>query len=121
MELKEFIAGTLEEIFTAISKEQEKYFPEHTKIKPIVAPFELPRSTTLTSGRHLNTIKFDLNVSETVLKEKEGGGRVGITVLSAGGSGHSGEQSSTAQRVSFEITVAYPAVGNEKKTDGVES
>ena len=108
MELKEFIKTTIEEVFDAISESQEKYTPDYKRMNGVVVPLtplRIPMSQT--AKREIERISFDLSVSEQ--SEKSTGGKIGISVLSAGA--EKDKSNNIAQHVSFSIPVYLPATG----------
>ena len=117
MELREFVTGVLDEIFEAISTEQKKYYEDCQTIPPVIAPQYMPNPNVIHNHmRKMDTIHFDLAITESSSSEKTAGGKAGISIVSFGGSNQKGQNNETIQKVSFDITVCYPAVTGGKMT-----
>lgn len=114
MQLKEYIALVVEDIFEGIKTLQKTYNPQYEINTPVVSP-------SLTSSEQkvcfvndvaycINTINFDvvLLAEETISKGKKGG--ISLKIANANADQNSVSSSMVSQRVTFPIHVVYPSI-----------
>lgn len=116
MELKEFIEGSINSIFEAISDLQKDSDCE--KLEGIVSPSSFygngKECTLGNKPRNISTIHFDLTVEAEQRHQQGGGAGIGIKVISGRvGGEHTGTNTKT-HNLSFDIDVIYPSIYTKK-------
>lgn len=107
MELKDFIAETLKQLISGI-QEAQTYAKE---CGAAINPRSQPRGNEwhdLASGTVVQSVEFDIAVTETSGKETKGGLAGSIAVFAAGTAGTSQNETSSFNRLRFVIPIQYP-------------
>ncbi|MDR1746944.1 MAG: hypothetical protein LBR49_06700 [Tannerella sp.] len=114
MELKDFISYTIDQISQGVIDAQHE-----CKHGVIINPFIdegnngdyyiEAKDSHYPRKRRIHTIDMDIAVTVTDSTEKEGGGKIDIACVSAGG--HLQKETSTAKesRIKFSIPICFPA------------
>lgn len=113
MELKEYIATTLEQIVQGVSEASESCKEYGAIINPRVTcgengEFFIPKHGSNNVARRVQLIKMDINVTVTEATEVEGKLKAGLSVLGAGVNGKTDGSTTSSNHISFEIPICLP-------------
>lgn len=114
MDLKEFVAETLKQIFDGVTAAQEDVKSSGGKINPNVVPRNLAKISTphmvVRDGKGTPATNIDFDVALTITDSSGKKGKAGLSVWGqgAGMEGSSQTINSTVSRVKFSVNVALP-------------
>jgi hypothetical protein len=109
MELKEFVKATLASIIEAVSEAQEGAHGGNVSPHPSRRAGNLQEgSYESTWGLYASPVRFDVAVTVTGADKLEGGVKVSVLALSAGGGASTSNEKQSVSRVQFEVPLALP-------------
>ena len=110
MELKDFVAATLTQICQGIEQARREMQESSARIAPPLTP--TGTVSTFQESDSVQTVHFDVYLSERGASGKKGGASLGITLskvsINADISGNKENATTSGHRVSFEIPVVWP-------------
>jgi hypothetical protein len=108
MDLESFIAETLRQIVKGVKTAQSHVDCKGARINPDTIENK-PAGQTLYRGERIERIEFDVAVTVSEGKEKQGKGSIGVaSILGVAGQASSTASSSSVSRIKFEIPLIFP-------------
>lgn len=109
MELSEFVYGTLKQILDGIQSAQEYAKKVGAVVNPQARPAANPSQWfDPDSQTFVQSVEFDIAVTETSGKNTQGGLGASIGIFAVGTVGKSDKEESSSNRLRFTVPIVYP-------------
>ena len=116
MDLKEFVSETLRQIMDGVKEAKDLATTYGADVNPHASMYHAPNLSSIVFYRHtekrgdqpVQTVEFDVAVTATEGKQREGGAKLAVMSISLGGKQSSETLNSSVSRVKFSVPIFLP-------------